>query len=71
MRSAGAASPAPILTCQVTDYLEKNLVNLYEDELIYDRFFMDVSPHSDYMVTGSYNKSGHIVDINGGSNVTV
>lgn len=59
------------MTCQVTDYLEKNLVNLYEDDQIYDKFFMDISPSSNYMITGGYNKCGHIIDINGGSNVTL
>lgn len=59
------------MTCQVTDYLEKNLVNLYEDDQIYDKFFLDVSPHSNYIVTGGYNKCGHIIDMNAGSNVTL
>jgi hypothetical protein len=47
------------------------LVNLYEEDSIYDKFFMDVSPCNNYMVTGSYNSSGHVVDINGDTNTTV
>jgi hypothetical protein len=44
---------------------------VYEDDSIYDKFFLDVSPCSNYLLTGSYNKSGHIVDINADNNVTV
>lgn len=47
------------------------MVSLYEDDSIYDRFFMDVSPNSQYIVTGAYNKAAHIVDVNGGNNVTI
>lgn len=55
----------------MNDYLEKNLVNLYEEDAIYDKFFMDLSPCNNYVLTGSYNKSGHILDIKGTHNVTV
>ncbi len=55
----------------VADYLEKNLCNLYEDDSIYDKFFLDISPDSKYMVTGAYNKSGHILDIAGTYNVSM
>jgi hypothetical protein len=51
--------------------LEKNLVNLYEEDSIYDKFFMDVSPDNGYMVTGGYNKSAHVIDIGLGSNNTI
>lgn len=44
---------------------------MYEDDSIYDKFFMDLSPCSNYILTGSYNKSGHVIDINGDNNVTV
>lgn len=46
------------------DYLEKNLVNLYEEDSIYDKFFLDVSPCNNYLLTGGYNKSGHVIDLN-------
>jgi WD40 repeat protein len=59
----------PFLSMHVTDYLEKSLVSLYEDDSIYDRFFLDVSPNSQYLVTGAYNKTAHVVDINGTNNV--
>jgi serine/threonine-protein phosphatase 2A regulatory subunit B len=55
----------------VCDYLEKNLVNLYEEDSIYDKFFLDVSPCNNYLLTGAYNKSAHIVDISGTNNSTI
>jgi hypothetical protein len=60
----------PYLTSHITDYLERSLVALYEDDSIYDKFFMDMSPDCNYLLTGAYNKSGHIIDINGEHNVT-
>lgn len=59
------------MTCHTCDYLEKSLCNLYEEESIYDKFFLDVSPCSNYMLTGGYNKSGHIIDTNMTTNVTI
>ena len=53
------------------DYLEKNLVNLYEEDSIYDKFFLDVSPCNNHIVTGGYNKSGHIIDITATGNNTL
>ncbi len=32
---------------------------------------MDVSPTHQYIVTGAYNKSAHILDVNGNTNVTI
>ena len=51
--------------------MEKGLVSLYEDDLIYDRFFMDISPNYQYLLTGAYNKSAHIIDVQGKTNVSV
>lgn len=59
------------ISINICDYLEKNLVNLYEDDSIYDRFFMDVSPCGGYILTGAYNKNAHVIDIYGNNNVTV
>lgn len=66
-----STSTKPYLTMHVCDYLEKSLVSLYEDDSIYDRFFLDISPCNKYFLTGSYNKSGHIIDVNGCNNVSV
>ena len=46
----------------VADYMEKNLCNLYENESIYDKFFLKPSPCSNFFLTGAYNKQGHIID---------
>ena len=59
------------MNLQVCDYLEKSLVSLYEEDSIYDKFFLDISPDQQQIVTGGYNKSCHIVDVNGINNVTV
>jgi hypothetical protein len=55
----------------VCDYLDKNLVNLYEEDSIYDKFFLDVSPCNGYILTGSYNKSAHIMDLGLNHNTTL
>lgn len=51
--------------------MEKNLVNLYEEDSIYDKFFLDVSPCSSYLLTGAYNKSAHVIDTSGANNNTL
>ena len=53
------------------DYVEKNLLSLYEEDYIYDKFFMDISPCNNYILTGAYNKSGHLFDVNGTFNLTL
>lgn len=53
------------------DYLDKNLVNLYEEDSIYDKFFCDVSPCNGYIVTGGYNKSAHVIDTSLSHNNTI
>jgi hypothetical protein len=47
------------------------LINLYEEDSLYDKFFLDVSPCNGYVVTGGYNKSGHIIDLGLGHNNTL
>ena len=32
---------------------------------------MDISPCNQYLATGSYNNSGHVIDINGSYNVSI
>lgn len=51
--------------------MEKNLLSLYEEDFIYDKFFLDISPCSNYLVTGAYNKSGHVIDISGTTNTAL
>ena len=64
-------SGQPQHSMQVCDYLEKNLCNLYEEDSIYDKFFCDVSPDNNYLLTGSYNRNGHVIDIAGTNNSTL
>lgn len=56
---------------QTCDFLEKNLVNLYEEDSIYDKFFLDVSPCNNYILTGGYNKSAHVIDLGLSHNSTL
>jgi len=61
----------PNASYYVCDYLEKNLCTLYEEDSIYDKFFMDMSPDGNRLVTGNYNKNAHVIDIAGNYNVTL
>ena len=61
----------PLYSAQVTDYTERNLVRLYENENINDSFFADVSPDGRHIATGAYNKSGHVMDINATTNTSI
>lgn len=62
---------APLASIAVCDYLEKNLLSLYEEDLIYDKFFLDVSPCSGYVVTGAYNRSAHVLDLGASHNLAL
>ena len=61
----------PIYSAQVTDYMERNLNNLLENDSLDDQFFLDISPDGKHMATGGYNKSGHVLDISATSNTVV
>ena len=66
-----SANYKPLFSAQVTDYMEKNLSTLYEQDSLDDEFFLDVSPDGKHMVTGGYNKSAHIIDMSATSNTVV
>lgn len=66
-----STSKAPVSQIAVCDYIEKNLLSLYEEDFIYDKFFLDVSPCNQYVVTGAYNRSAHVLDIAGTQNVAL
>ncbi len=57
---------APVRSFHVTDYLEKNLCEVYENETIFDKFDLQVSPDSTQILTGAYNSNAHVIDINTG-----
>ena len=61
----------PIYSAQVTDYMERNLPYLHENENLDDQFFLDVSPDGKYFATGAYNRSGHVMDFNSTTNTTI
>lgn len=61
-------SKGPIRTLHVNDYIEKKLCDVYENESIFDKFDLDISPDSSMLLTGSYNSDAHIVDIANNNN---
>ena len=61
----------PVYSAQVTDYMERNLGVLLDNDSLEDQFFLDVSPDGKYMATGAYNKSGHVLDINATTNTVI
>ena len=61
----------PIYSAQVTDYMERNLSLLHENDCLTDQFFLDVSPDGKYFSTGGYNRSAHVIDIQATTNTTV
>lgn len=61
----------PVLNLKLCGYLERKLCDLYESENIFDKFEISASPDSQYMVTGTYSDSFHVVDRLGGSAVTL
>jgi serine/threonine-protein phosphatase 2A regulatory subunit B len=56
---------------QINDYVEKKLCDLYENESVFDKFEVNASPCGNYLLTGSYNNNGHVIDIEGSKNGTI
>mmetsp|Transcript_10412 Transcript_10412/g.38655 ORF Transcript_10412/g.38655 Transcript_10412/m.38655 type:complete len:474 (+) Transcript_10412:39-1460(+) len=56
---------APVKTFPVHESLRSKLCDLYEDDHIFDKFQVHLSPQSDFALTGSYGKRFHIVDLFG------
>ena len=44
---------------------------MYENESVFDKFEVNASPCGNYLLTGSYNNNGHIIDIEGTNNSTL
>ena len=61
----------PQSTLLVTDYLERRLCDLYVSENIFDKFDVAVSPDGSHILTGAYNGSFHVMDVEGKRNTTV
>lgn len=69
--STGMHHSKPVYSAQVTEYMEKNLTKLYEQDSLDDEFFLSLSPDSKHIVTGAYNKSAHVIDTNATTNQIV
>jgi len=52
-----------IQTFNVTDYLEHSLVEVYENERIFDKWDLQVSPCSTMVLTGAYNSNAHVLNM--------
>mmetsp|Transcript_12967 Transcript_12967/g.38110 ORF Transcript_12967/g.38110 Transcript_12967/m.38110 type:complete len:492 (+) Transcript_12967:111-1586(+) len=61
---------APVLTLDVHDYLRARLVELYENDLIFDKFECGWTGDGK-LVTGSYHRRVHIFDQDGSQRVTI
>ena len=59
----------PVSTVQVYEPLKSKLCDLYENESIFDKFSISVSPCSDYFMTGLFNSNFHISDREGNQNM--
>lgn len=57
----------PILSINVHEYLEPKLTTLYENDAIFDRFGMAVSPDGGRVLTGSYGNQFHVFDTKSGA----
>lgn len=53
----------PVQNLNVTDYLDKHLLSLYENEKIYDTFKLNISPCSTQLLTGAYQMGAHVIDL--------
>lgn len=65
------SSSKSVYSAQVTDYMERNLTTLMDQDMLDDQFFVDITPDGKHMATGGYNKSGHVIDINSTSNTVI
>lgn len=60
-----------VKSIQITDYVEKKLCDLYENESVFDKFEVNASPCGNYLITGAYNSNAHVIDIEATNNSTV
>lgn len=61
----------PVSNLRLCSYLERKLCDLYESENIFDKFELATSPDSNFIMTGTYSDSFHIVDRLGNSSTTL
>lgn len=58
----------PLVSTPLYEPIKTKLCALYEKELIFDKFDIRLGPDSSYFITGNYNNSFHICDLNGEKN---
>lgn len=51
--------------------MDRKLVEVYEQETIFDKFDMQISPDAKMVLTGSYNSTLHIVDLQHSTNTAI
>eukprot|EP00743_Colponemidia_sp_Colp-15_P001620 GILK01001769.1.p1 GENE.GILK01001769.1~~GILK01001769.1.p1 ORF type:complete len:502 (-),score=67.21 GILK01001769.1:196-1587(-) len=61
----------PVKTIQVHEHLRTKLCDLYESESIFDKFEISPSPCGNWIMTGSYNNSFHVLDRFGKTNLPI
>lgn len=61
----------PVQTFFVTEYLDSKLCEVYENERIFDKFDLHVSPCSTMCLTGSYFSQAHVIDMQKRINTTL
>ena len=61
-------SNKPVETITIFEPLKSKLCELYENEAIFDKFSISSSPCSNYILTGLFNNTFHVSDIQGQSN---
>lgn len=59
----------PVSTISIYDPLKTKLVEAYENDYIFDKFSVAVSPCSRICATGMYNNNFHIMDSSGTNNI--
>lgn len=61
----------PVATYPVHDYLKSKLVDLYENDCIFDKFECAWSGDDRFVMTGSYQNMFNMIDRNTGSSTTI
>ena len=59
---------SPLLTTMLYEPLKTKLCDLYENDCIFDKFDLSLSPDSQYCVTGIFDNKFHITDLTNYSN---
>lgn len=58
----------PVVSTPIFEPLKSKLCELYENECIFDKFSISSSPDSNFMITGNFNSTFHIIDREGATN---